>query len=219
VYLIIAKKVGKFVASFPYVRAVFVSGSLSKGYMDEKSDIDFFIVTEPSRLWLSRTLLILFKKVFLFNSHKYLCPNYFIDSNSLEIEEKNLFTAKELSYLYPVYNQSLFEEMISHNAWTKTYMPNFTIKKEGSPERKKFLKNSLEFIFNFKVGDWLDSFCMKITENYWKNKYKAKYGIESTIRCAKHVSKYHPQGYQNKVIAAFSEKLKEFEVIKRIKLS
>jgi len=45
-----AKKFSYLVSLFPFVRAVMLSGSISKGYMDERSDIDYFIVTETNRL-------------------------------------------------------------------------------------------------------------------------------------------------------------------------
>src|SRR5262245_7809961 len=57
-----ARKYSSIIASFPFVRGVCISGSLSKGYMDSHTDIDYFIITQPGRLWLSRTLLVLFKK-------------------------------------------------------------------------------------------------------------------------------------------------------------
>lgn len=37
----IAKYRAKFIAKFPFVKAVGISGSLSKGYYDNESDIDF----------------------------------------------------------------------------------------------------------------------------------------------------------------------------------
>ena len=64
-YLILAQKKANFISKFPFVRAVLASGSLSKGYMDEGSDLDFFIITAPNRLWIARTLLVLYKRVFL----------------------------------------------------------------------------------------------------------------------------------------------------------
>ena len=56
-----------FISQFPFVRGVFVSGSLSKGYFTKNDDIDFFILTKKNKLWISRTLLMAFKKIFLFN--------------------------------------------------------------------------------------------------------------------------------------------------------
>ena len=87
-YIKRAQRISKFMLMFPFVRAVFVSGSLSKNVMPQDGDIDYFIVTKPGRLWIARTFLILFKKIFLFNSYKYFCVNYFVDEKMLEIEEK-----------------------------------------------------------------------------------------------------------------------------------
>ena len=39
----LARKKSNFIAKFPYVEAVGISGSLSKGYYDNESDIDFFL--------------------------------------------------------------------------------------------------------------------------------------------------------------------------------
>ena len=86
-----ALTVSRLISKFPYVEGVGISGSLSKGYYDDDGDIDFFIITSPKRLWIARTFLILYKKIFLLNSRKYFCVNYFISSNALEIEEKNIF--------------------------------------------------------------------------------------------------------------------------------
>src|SRR3972149_5244541 len=68
---------------FPFVRAVMVTGSLSKNSSDKSSDLDFMIITAPGRLWIARTLLMLFKKIFLFNSYKYFCINYFVTTDNL----------------------------------------------------------------------------------------------------------------------------------------
>jgi hypothetical protein len=41
-----AYKNSKLIGAFPYVEGVCISGSLSKGYMDESGDIDYFIITK-----------------------------------------------------------------------------------------------------------------------------------------------------------------------------
>ena len=101
--LVKAKAKARFISKFPFVAAVGVSGSLSKEYYDSDSDIDFFIITQHNRLWICRTLLMVYKKIFLLNSRKYFCPNYFISSEQLEIIEQNRFTATELKTLIPMY--------------------------------------------------------------------------------------------------------------------
>ena len=45
-----AEKIAKLFYKFPYVRAVGVSGSVSKNFADENADIDYFIITKANRL-------------------------------------------------------------------------------------------------------------------------------------------------------------------------
>ena len=122
-----ALTVSRLISKFPYVEGVGISGSLSKGYYDDDGDIDFFIITSPKRLWIARTFLILYKKLFLLNSRKYFCVNYFISSNALEIEEKNIFTATELTTLLPMFGNGSFHKFYDKNKWVENYLPNKTV--------------------------------------------------------------------------------------------
>ena len=60
-----ALKNAHLIFNFPFVKGVYVSGSLSKGFLSEDGDIDYFIITKPGKLWIARTLLILYKKLFI----------------------------------------------------------------------------------------------------------------------------------------------------------
>ena len=57
-----AKEIAKLLYKFPYVRAIGLSGSVSKNFADENSDIDYFLITKANRLWIARTLLVFFRK-------------------------------------------------------------------------------------------------------------------------------------------------------------
>jgi len=57
-----AEKAATIIAAFPFVKGVAVSGSLSKYFADDQSDIDFFIITTSNRLWIARSFLHIFKK-------------------------------------------------------------------------------------------------------------------------------------------------------------
>ena len=68
----VAERVGNLLAKFPYVRGIGISGSLSKNFADDNSDIDLFIITAKNRLWIARTLMHAFKKLtFLVNRQDY----------------------------------------------------------------------------------------------------------------------------------------------------
>jgi predicted nucleotidyltransferase len=211
-----ARRFSKLISWFPYVRGVSLSGSLSKGYLGEDPDIDYFIITEPGRLWLTRTSLVVFKRIFLANSHKYFCVNYFIDSQNLELEEKNIFTATELATLIPVYDEDTKREFFEKNTWVRDFLPNYKIKEVTESMRSKpgLAKKFLEWVFDNKLGNYLDDYCMKKTTRHWSNKFKEKFSeddFELTFKSGKEVSKHHPRNFQKYVLESYQKKIREIE--------
>jgi hypothetical protein len=209
-YLPIAQQKARFIASFPFVRAVFVSGSLSKHSMSAESDIDFFIITKTERLWLSRTLMMLYKKIFLFNSHKYFCINYFIDTNHLEIEEKNLFTATETVTLLPMYGKEWYESFYKANQWAYDIYPNFPKRSDEliSSKTNFWWKNTCEWLLSGWIGEQLDTAAMRLTMWFWKRKFNDldQKVFDIALKSRKYVSKHHPQHFQHRVLNALEEK-------------
>ncbi|ELR71218.1 hypothetical protein C900_03022 [Fulvivirga imtechensis AK7] len=210
-----ARKFSRFISWFPYVRAVMLSGSISKGYMDKSSDIDFFIVTAPGRLWITRTLLVLFKRIFLLNSHKNFCVNYFIDYNNLEIEEKNLFTAIESITLIPTYGEKLYWDFWTANAWALQYFPNSAPRDtETIKSGTSLIKKIGERLLNNGLGNRLDQYFMDLTLKRWKSLFATEYSkkdFEVAFKTKKYASKNHPRFYQKKILDAYQDKIVQFE--------
>jgi predicted nucleotidyltransferase len=212
--LIKAKERAAFIAKFPYVKAVGVSGSLSKGYYDNESDIDFFVITKHDKLWICRTLLMLYKKVFLLNSRKYFCVNYFISENQLEIEEKNRFTATELKTLIPMQGKVIFEQFYIKNKWVSDYFSKFSPETSAVLDTTKPLfTKGLEFVFDTKIGNYFDFTFKKITLQKWKNKFDflSQKDFEIALKSTKNISKHHPSNFQKKVILALNSKIEEVQ--------
>ncbi|HAW20714.1 MAG TPA: nucleotidyltransferase [Flavobacteriales bacterium] len=205
-----ARRMSKFISRFPFVRGVYISGSLSKGFIDEEGDIDFFIITKPGRLWIARSLLIAFKKVFLLNSKKYFCVNYFIDTDHLEIPDKNIFTATEVRTLLPMYNLKLYEDFVAANGWAEAYLPNYKPQDTDSVIRQQsyLIKGVVETILRWGIGNWFDERLMKATMRRWKAKFShfTDEYFEHALRSRKYVSKHNPQNFQKKVLDALEEK-------------
>lgn len=218
-HLSIAFRMSRFIASFPFVRGICLSGSLSKGFMDKESDIDYFIVTQPGRLWITRTLLILFKKIFLLNSKKYFCMNYFVDTDHLLIPDKNIFTAKELYSLIPTYSKETHHRILLENGWARDYFPNFTYMPNPQViERSGILKSGIEKLFSGKLTNALDTFCMRGTERFWNYKFRKQMKGISSIRCQKSVSKFHPKSFEPKILQNFRQDIAEFEITYKVNL-
>lgn len=212
--MIRAKSQARLISRFPYVDAVGVSGSLSKGYYDSNSDIDFFIITRPNRLWICRTLMMLYKKIFLLNSRKYFCPNYFISANQLEIVEQNRFTATELITLIPLHGKTNFEQFYEKNIWVKNYFKNFETNIFNLPEIKKnLIVSNLEYALNGKFGDTMDYFFRRVTLKKWQMKfdYLSDEDFKIALKSTKNISKHHPSNFQKKVILSLNERLSEVQ--------
>ena len=208
-----AIKNGNLISKFPFVKAVFISGSLSKGYFAKDDDIDYFIITSKNRLWLARTLLILYKKIFLLNSKKYFCVNYFMSENELEIQEKNRFTATECVTLIPVIGKEFFKKMIKNNNWIYHYFSNFKEDKDAPEIINSLIKKRLEQILQGKTGDFLELQFMKITKKHQEKKYRKKLSEKEyklAFKGDKNTSKHHPQNHQIKTIHLLNIKISEF---------
>ncbi|WP_317899334.1 hypothetical protein [Aurantibacillus circumpalustris] len=218
----IAVKYSRIIASFPFVEGVCLSGGLSKNYYDNESDIDFFIITKPNRLWICRTLLIIRYKLLPKKKRKFWCTNYFISSDSLFIPDNNPFSGTELAHLIPTVNYSAYNSLLEENNWYKRRFPN----KQKHPgdlcqeAPQPFLKSFLEKILSGSLGTKLDDYFLKITLKHWQKKYPelAVEDFELQFRSRKNVCKRHTKGFQNKVLKLWREKQTEYETRFNIEL-
>lgn len=218
-----SRRFSRLISWFPFVRGISLSGSLSKGFVDEDPDIDYFIITKPNRLWIARTFLIGFKKIFLLNSYKYFCLNYFVTQDNMEIEEKNLFTATEIATMIPVFGNHVKKSFFESNQWIQEFFPKFEIDvQEDVPYNKTgTLKRFIEFILSGKLGDKLDAHFMKATMKHWSKKFGEQFTEEEfllSFKSSKNTSKHHPQNFQKKVLNEFNKKLNEIENQHQIKI-
>lgn len=209
-----ARMFSRIIASFPFVRSVMLSGSISKGYMDERSDIDYFIITATGRLWLVRGAMAVFRRIFLFNSHKYFCTNYFIDVENLEIDEKNIFTAIEACTLKPMSGNDFVHLFQNANQWCHHYLPNHKPEKDLVGEKDLLIKKIGEKILPSELLDRLDRWLMKKFRDHWKITYQHMLDDKDfsiAFQSDSHVSRSHPAFYQKKVLLLYEQKIRDLE--------
>jgi predicted nucleotidyltransferase len=210
--LVKAEKVAGLLYRFPFVRGVGVSGSLSKNYADEQSDIDFFIITAPNRLWVCRTLLHLLKKLsFLANKQHYLCMNYFVSESALEISEKNIYTATEIVTLIPLRGSLAFARFYQKNDWTKSFLPLFSLKVSRLFEKRpSIVKKCFEATLDFPLFSWTERPLMHLTRFFWTRKTKARKrnmrGLVMSMSATPNVAKPDPVIFQEELLRRFDEK-------------
>ena len=214
-----AREISKLLYGFPYVRAIGVSGSVSKNFADEDADIDYFIITKANRLWIARTIMHLFKKnPFLRKRNQWYCMNYYVDEAVLEIEEKNIYTATDLITLMPMYGNTGMNNFFAANEWALGSFPNFYIKKnnEDSDPSPAWIKKIVESLFNNKAGNWLDDYFFRLTTKRWQLKEKQgrlnTKGESMGLKTSKHCSKPNPQHFHDNFLKKYEEKLAETKV-------
>ncbi len=199
-----ARKRSRLIAHFPFVRAVAVSGTLSKGVMAAGDDVDFLVITAPDRLWICRFLLMAFKKVFLLNSHRNFCVNYLVTADHLAIPDRNLFTATEIAWLLPTVGADLYRQLVAANDWVRTFLPNWRPRPtdgvtELPPSR---LRRAIERGLDGGGGDRLDEVCRRLIAAHNRRRYRhldpALHAV--ALRTEKAASKHHPRAFQDRVL-------------------
>lgn len=121
------------IGRLPGVAAVFLSGSLAQKIATDKSDIDFFIITEPGKIWTARFFTNLLLKL-TFNLAKphchqgRICPNHFISADSLEIVEQDAYSAHLFSHNQPLYDpDNLWPQFVKANDWVREFDEAFPV--------------------------------------------------------------------------------------------
>jgi len=208
-----AEKSAKLISAFPFIKGVAISGSLSKYFADDQTDVDFFIITAPNRLWIARTFLHLLKKLtYLLNMQDLFCMNYFIDESEPVILEKNIYTATEVATILPIRGVDAFETFFNANSWIKNFLPNRSIYLPEIKETKKtWLRYLTEKLLDNRFGDFLDNYLMKLTAKSWNSKTlsnkRNNKGILLSMHIGKHYSKPNPEIFQKRLLQRYENSL------------
>lgn len=213
-YLRRARLISSMIGYFPFVRSVMLSGSLSKMYMDENSDIDYFIVTAPNRLWIARFFFVLFHKTVFLNSTKLFCYNYMITADHLAITKRNIYTATEIVTLIPTYGSAGYKRFLEANNWIREFFPNFPIPiTENIKEGKSWIKRLLEKLLGGRLGEKLDIYLMKHTERRWHRRQPPKMFTdpEAFMSLKRYTAKGHTQDHYPRILKTYENNMQNFE--------
>jgi len=110
----------------PFVEATAITGSVSMGNANEKSDIDILCIVTRGRIWTARIVLLFLAELFgkrreqkrRFNK---LCFNCFAVKNA-SFPFHNIASAHMLARAIPLFGNKSLETFFEGNAWTKEYV-------------------------------------------------------------------------------------------------
>ncbi|TSC84666.1 MAG: Uncharacterized protein G01um101413_50 [Parcubacteria group bacterium Gr01-1014_13] len=166
----IARRAIKIIRSVPYLRAVFVCNTVGAQQADEASDIDFFIVTEKNRIWITRLFVTFLLSLFgLRRTGKRvkdkICLSFYATTSGLDlakwrVADDDVHFAYWINQMLPVFDpDNYYTKFLEANSWTKTYLPNLNPAQTSS---------YLSKIFESRFG--------KIWKKAWEKMWEGNYG-------------------------------------------
>lgn len=161
-----ARRYTLLIRCLPFIRMVAVTGPLAVQSAEAPDDIDLFLMTAPGRVWLARALtIVVVRLAALFGVT--LCPNYLIATDALELSERNLYTARELVQMQPLYGAAWHHQFRKQNHWTLDYLPNAeigaapTLPLDRLPYLARLFKSWGEHLLGGTLGAALDRWEMR----------------------------------------------------------
>jgi hypothetical protein len=180
----LAVRYGHLIAHIPFVKMVALTGALAVHNAKPGDDVDYLIITEPGRLWLSRSMVILLVKVAARRGIE-LCPNYFLSERLLALTEQNLFTAHELVQMVPLAGPETYRQMIDANSWAEIFLPNAypAINSAKAPmANSSFLLRPLEMALRTRPGYWLERWEMERKINKFSRQHSLSLSPKQTSK-------------------------------------
>lgn len=224
----------------PFVRSVFLSGSVALGNATEKSDVDVMIVAKSGRIWMVRFLLLALTfvcgklrsaRISKKTSGK-ICPNHFITTDSLAIsaDVQSPYNAATYAHLVPVFAASWLEKFYIANEWIFAYFPNalrnrtnrrtlfdagFRIEDCGESESRVEFRITIQWIFEFLFRGALGNFLEKILRAIQKRFVRRNilsHNIRGRVVASDRELAFHPESPENEILDRFAQKMVDLHI-------
>ncbi len=157
-----ARRWSRLLTWIPYVRMVAVTGGLACDSVEAHDDIDLFVVTAPGRLWLTRLAIVVVVRIAGLRGPE-LCPNYIVASDSLEMDVRTQYVARELAQTIPLCGSDVWDQLLDVNGWYREHLPNAERRAERqvASGRPGPLRAAIEWAFSRSAFDRLEAAEMK----------------------------------------------------------
>ena len=215
-----AIRFGLWIARLPFVRMVAVTGALAVNNVTSKADIDYLLVTEPGRLWISRFLVIAVVRLAAL-SGVTLCPNYIISENALVFEEQNIYTAHDLIQMVPLAGWDAYNRLCAANRWINGYLPNSLswpwqgFMQEATQsilqDRTYLLQRWVEAILRHPWVDKLEAWEMRRKIRKFESQALSVAGLSREVSFCADWCKGHFDRHRERTLDAFTERLEKLE--------
>jgi hypothetical protein len=174
--------------------------------LGDRPDIDFMIVTEARRVWIARRLIVGLVR-FARLAGDELCPNYIISDRTLEIDQRDLFTAHELAQMVPLAGASVYRKLLASNRWAADYLPvafrePFALREPGS---RRTLAGAVERVLRLRPFDRWEAWEMKRL----RGRLRPLIGHDAEVVCSPDQCKGHTGRHRHWITTRYEQRLSE----------
>ena len=210
-----ARRASAVLAHLPFVRAVLVTGGMSKNSTTADGDVDFMLLVEPGRVWTLKSMLQAARRVLPAGPRELFCTNYLLAADRLLIDDQNLFTAVELATAVPMAGPELCVELIDANPWVQRHIPGISWSRERAEHAPRLPASAagaaLERAWSGGVGPAAERAALRAWDRYWNHKYR---WLDRQLRSQRfkrreHISTNHLHDFQGYVLDAVAERFAE----------
>lgn len=209
----VGELVGKWLAQFPTIEAVYLTGAVAMNNATKYDDIDLMIITKPNWLWPTRLLVTIaldLKKIRRKPEIKLhrgiivkdkICPNLFMDSRHLSVPvmRRNLYTAHEVVQASAIFTKNHTSSLfLWSNRWITSYLPNINI--PPKPARSQLQTQSPLPFFSY-----LNSFTYRLQKAYMKHR-------QTNELVTHHVAYFHPRPTSQIVLDSYHVRLSSLNI-------
>lgn len=153
-----AERWGRRIGRLPFVRMVAVTGGLAVDSVADHDDIDYFIVTRPGRLWLTRAMVLLLGR-FAARHELDLCPNFIVADTALEMNQQTIYVARELAQMVVIVGPDVARTVRNTNSWMFEQLPNASVDGDmsrASDQKVHMLQQVAERLLLLPPFGWLE---------------------------------------------------------------
>lgn len=164
-----ALRVAAWLRYVPFVEMVGLNGSLATNTADAASDIDFYVVTTPGRLYTARILTIAVTQ--LTGLRRYgthiagrICLNRFATRAGLTVTPHNEYHARVFSPLVPLFSlpgvyarYRAANEWMAQEHWPVIPLPSWRRDVRAVASTQPQIRRVVEFCLRGRIGDVLEN--------------------------------------------------------------
>jgi hypothetical protein len=209
----------------PFIKLVAVCNSLGINNAKEESDIDFFIITETNRIWITRLILMAVTFVMGLRAPKEktkdkICLSYYVTTDHLDISDTRILNDDVHMVLWlagfiPVYErEGYYDKFYQANPWLKKYLPNWEPIQAGQRRRldshafSRFIHSVGEFLGQREYGDYFDYQAKRLQQKFM-SQHKRDIAVreKNWVIMKDDILKFHTNDRRQHYLQLFEDKI------------